>query len=186
MLVNAFRVRIGAWSASSWSSTFPFAACFYFTAAVSEVGTLACGSQLWHLVGKVMIKVKIGSSLAFISLPLLNFLMVIIFSVWGLVPNMCCLEGFLCGWLPNRESLGSKGNTTSAVWCMRQGFDPGWIGICFSKGATKGRLVASYSGWFHFVLTLWKQSRDQNPRAFITLISATSPFAPTGQNPTRG
>ncbi|KAF4794038.1 Follicle-stimulating hormone receptor [Turdus rufiventris] len=38
-----------------------------------------------------------------------------------------------------RESLGSKGNMSSAVWCMRLGFDPGWTGICFSKGDAKGR-----------------------------------------------
>lgn len=83
-----------------------------------------------------------------------------------------------------RESLGSKGNMSSAVWCMRLGFDPGWTGICFSKGDAKGRPLTVSD--FILYLTLWKQSRDPNPQAFITPVSAISTFSLTGQNFMRG
>lgn len=68
------------------------------------------------------------------------------------------------------------------MWCMRLGFDPGWTGICFSKGVAKGRPLTMSD----FIFTLWKQSRDQNPQAFITPISAISAFSLTGQNFMRG
>lgn len=77
------------------------------------------------------------------------------------------------------------------AWALQHGTRAGGlllVGLAsaLARVFQRGGLAASYRDGFQFVLTMWKQSRDQKPWVFIALLAATSTSSLPAQNLMRG